>query len=57
MTVNHGAPENIAFFDLEKLASRRIVTGNHCYGCTAGTGSSCGGTLTIEKQEQCSVNK
>lgn len=24
-------------------ASRRIVTGQHCYGCTAGAGSSCGG--------------
>jgi radical SAM/Cys-rich protein len=46
MTVNHGAPENIAEFDLQKLASRRIVTGDHCYGCTAGAGSSCGGTLT-----------
>lgn len=46
MTVNHGAPENIAAFDLKKLASRRIVTGIHCYGCTAGVGSSCTGTLT-----------
>lgn len=45
MTVNHGAPENIAEFDFQKLASRLIVTGNHCYGCTAGAGSSCGGTL------------
>lgn len=45
MTVNHGAPENIASFNSEKLASRRIVTGNHCYGCTAGAGSSCAGTL------------
>jgi hypothetical protein len=24
---------------------RRIVTGDHCFGCTAGSGSSCGGTL------------
>lgn len=46
MTVNHGAPENIAAFDLPQLAHRRIVTGNHCYGCTAGAGSSCAGTLT-----------
>ncbi len=45
MTVNHGAPEHIADFDLAQLAQRRIVTGNHCYGCTAGTGSSCAGTL------------
>ena len=32
-------------FDLAKAApkKRRIVFGNHCYGCTAGSGSSCGG--------------
>lgn len=45
-TVNHGAPENIAAFEFSRLATRRIVTGNHCYGCTAGAGSSCAGTLT-----------
>lgn len=27
------------------LAGRAIVTGEHCYGCTAGQGSSCGGAL------------
>lgn len=30
---------------LEQLAGRRIATGDHCYGCTAGAGSSCGGAL------------
>lgn len=25
---------------------RRIVTAKHCYGCTAGLGSSCGGTIS-----------
>ena len=29
----------------ETLEQRRIVTGEHCYGCTAGQGSSCGGAL------------
>ncbi len=28
------------------LTRRRIVFGNHCYACTAGAGSSCGGTTT-----------
>ena len=28
------------------LAGRRIVTGPHCFGCTAGAGSSCGGAVT-----------
>ncbi len=27
----------------EKLLDREIAFGNHCYGCTAGAGSSCGG--------------
>ncbi|MCW5977187.1 MAG: arsenosugar biosynthesis radical SAM protein ArsS [Bryobacteraceae bacterium] len=43
LTVNHGAPTHIRDFDLAVLARRRIVTGQHCYGCTAGAGSSCGG--------------
>ncbi len=30
---------------LEDLVSRQIVTGDHCYGCTAGAGSSCGGAI------------
>lgn len=45
MTVNHGAPEHIEMFDLNRLANRRVVTGNHCYGCTAGAGSSCRGEI------------
>jgi hypothetical protein len=28
------------------LSGRRIATGSHCFGCTAGAGSSCGGALT-----------
>ena len=28
------------------LAATRIATGQHCYGCTAGAGSSCSGALT-----------
>lgn len=30
---------------LDALAGARIATGAHCYGCTAGAGSSCGGSL------------
>jgi radical SAM/Cys-rich protein len=29
----------------EQLRGREIVTGSHCFGCTAGQGSSCGGSL------------
>ena len=39
------APRHISGFDLERLATRRIVTGRHCFGCTAGAGSSCGGSI------------
>jgi hypothetical protein len=28
------------------LAGMRIATASHCFGCTAGAGSSCGGALT-----------
>lgn len=45
LTVNHGAPDNVSVFNWPKLVHRRIVTGNHCYGCTAGGGSSCTGML------------
>jgi radical SAM/Cys-rich protein len=45
LTVDHGAPDHIEHFDLTGLAQRRVVTGDHCFGCTAGQGSSCGGAL------------
>jgi len=44
--VGRGAPRHLREFDLEALATRRIVTGRHCFGCTAGRGSSCGGETT-----------
>jgi radical SAM/Cys-rich protein len=40
-----GAPRHIREFDPARLHGRRIVTANHCYGCTAGAGSSCGGAV------------
>ena len=40
-----GAPRHISEFDLAMLDDRPIVTGRHCYGCTAGAGSSCQGSL------------
>tara|TARA_B100001989_G_C24551499_1_gene475301 strand:+ start:5388 stop:6575 length:1188 start_codon:yes stop_codon:yes gene_type:complete len=32
-------------FDPEQLAKREIVIDRHCFGCTAGAGSSCGGAI------------
>jgi radical SAM/Cys-rich protein len=43
MNMDHGAPSHIKDFDIKKIEDRRIVTAQHCYGCTAGAGSSCGG--------------
>lgn len=37
------SPQHIRDFDWQNLTSREIRLGNHCYGCTAGAGSSCGG--------------
>ena len=47
-----GCPRNIRELDasgLTELANRPIVTARHCFGCTAGSGSSCQGSLTTER--------
>jgi radical SAM/Cys-rich protein len=44
LAAGNGTPANIRTFDAS-LHRRRIVTGRHCFGCTAGAGSSCGGAL------------
>ena len=36
---------HIDTLDMDELMSRKIVTNQHCYGCTAGAGSSCGGEV------------
>lgn len=38
-------PMTISNFNPELLAQRQILTGRHCFGCTAGAGSSCGGAI------------
>jgi radical SAM/Cys-rich protein len=45
-----GLPRHIGEADLESLARRPIVTNQHCYGCTAGSGSGCQGAITPTKQ-------
>lgn len=37
--------QHISQFNTEDLNGRNIVVNQHCYGCTAGSGSSCGGTV------------
>lgn len=38
--------KHIRDLNMEELMDRKIVTNQHCYGCTAGAGSSCGGEVT-----------
>lgn len=45
-----GMPASILEASFEPLAGRRIVVGRHCFGCTAGAGSSCGGAVTPAAQ-------
>lgn len=45
LPVTRNAPQHITHFNLSKLSSRKITTAEHCFGCTAGHGSSCGGAL------------
>ena len=37
------APNHISIFEIAALEGREITTAKHCFGCTAGAGSSCGG--------------
>lgn len=40
-----GQPLHIRDFNVQRLSDRQIVTDRHCFGCTAGAGSSCGGAI------------
>lgn len=35
---------SVFHFDYDELLKRKIIFGSHCFGCTAGAGSSCGGS-------------
>ena len=43
MQIQDPEPMTVFNFDYEALMARRIRFGPHCFGCTAGAGSSCGG--------------
>jgi radical SAM/Cys-rich protein len=44
--VSENLPQTIDDFSPENFRNRKIETAAHCFGCTAGTGSSCGGTIS-----------
>ncbi len=37
--------KHLSEFDFDALGKRDIIVNQHCYGCTAGAGSSCGGAV------------
>jgi radical SAM/Cys-rich protein len=45
MQWKNGTPIFLWDVDPESLENREIMTGDHCFGCTAGVGSSCGGAI------------
>lgn len=45
LETGNGSPKHISEFNASKLKARNIVVNQHCYGCTAGAGSSCQGAL------------
>ena len=40
-----GRRRHVTEIDPAELESQAIATADHCYGCTAGCGSCCGGAL------------
>jgi len=46
LKVNTSSSTHLANWDSSALADRSIVINNHCFGCTAGAGSSCGGATS-----------
>ena len=49
LPIETGLPNNIHNFNLEAFQKRKITIGRHCFGCTAGAGSSCQGSLIKEE--------
>lgn len=39
-------PATVFNFNYEKMMNREIIFDEHCFGCTAGAGSSCGGAIS-----------
>ena len=45
MPLTKGQPQQISELNAETHHQRRISTARHCFGCTAGAGSGCGGAI------------
>ena len=46
MPTHADAPQHVRDFDASRLEGRLIAVDRHCFGCTAGAGSSCGGATS-----------
>jgi len=46
MQIFNEKPMTVFNFDFQKLVNRDIIFDSHCFGCTAGAGSSCGGAIS-----------
>jgi radical SAM/Cys-rich protein len=58
--IDHALSPRVTDFNLDEYPQRKVVTGNYCFGCTAGHGSSCRGALdsrisTIPVTLQCKM--
>ncbi len=51
MQWKNGKPLYLWDIDPNQLEGRRVMTGDHCFGCTAGAGSSCGGAIIPHESE------
>ena len=45
LPVNDAGQRHVRDFDPQQFVGREIATGDHCFACTAGAGSSCGGAV------------
>lgn len=46
--INGDATTHISALNIKNIENNPIVIADHCYGCTAGAGSSCGGAMSNE---------
>ena len=52
LPLERSAPQYVWDLDADALRARTIQTDLHCFGCTAGTGSSCTGALASDSESE-----
>ncbi|MCW9015275.1 MAG: DUF3641 domain-containing protein, partial [Gammaproteobacteria bacterium] len=46
LEINSKPRSHISELNIKAIEDNSIIIADHCYGCTAGNGSSCGGALS-----------